>query len=1059
MVFNPQNPFELVEQILTGGMEAMARGPAQGMQAAYERSMQVPEAEQDTELARRISNQITNDLQQHEDVLVEMIARRAPQEDVARQRAVVGGLRELQGLPTAMLPQAYQEFRQAQVGQEMAPFEPAGPPAPEFGPRFEDGGFLPPFERPQFPAGDVTAAQQMAAGPSMAASLIRRDEAVADEVQHFIGVLGDADPTRPDTVVRALLRADTFDVTRVPSHMRARVDAELEQLRQWSSHPDVRDAYETALRMRDAESRSAVAGATRAEMDVEQLKLMNPLRVAELTNEITQQGVDAVLEAHATGILAGVRGNEEWERELAAYWGVSVGDLERAAKGRRERLARMEELGDEAERFAFTVAQAQELRDQAEELRREAAELRAEGQEERADAYLLLAENADARADEMAEVAKRHADVAEGHFRLAVEGNIRARSAHVWDREKFLDWQRRADVDYSRLVGQVGDEAANRIGMAMETGVMLGLNDEEKAHLARLLNVEAGELPAAMREIVERNDEIDALNLQSLRLQNDVLEQNLELGEITIDLRTVQLTSAQWQSERDVVLAELTDGRNAAQDELSLASGLANAAAQGETEMMMMYLAAWEDPDSALGAKMRTVLGEDGAAILAGFESTAEAIRDRDERRIEIDDSYREVLYDDARESLAQDRELRPLETRALSAIYELDRKRALADIQELASSRQIDATMALTRLAEAVPPAYWDDLSPEVLQRVETLKIPIDDLRARSELAQWIREDPRAAVQRERGMDLFDALMRAAPEEGREALALEGVGAALDLLGITDAIARGGFLTSAVNIWGVRDAEQRGRLAIAALNEARLLELSVGPEGYSLSDARTLSNLWSGLATSYRDELQRFDESFVSGSGCQHILDLAQFQIRTERSDPSQRVTTVPGYSTCGEIYAAQEALYEGGQVARGKAEEWALNATSLASEEGPGVSGRTPPPAASGTPAPEREPVQLPEDVGTVQPPGYTGVPAAREMPSALTVDGFSTQLTPHNKSLARAAGNALLSNDTEAAEALREDFMGKMVSAGATNEQALAAYRQAVRFFTVPAIPQGE
>ena len=512
-----------------------------------------------------------------------------------------------------------------------------------------------------------------------------------------------------------------------------------------------------------------------------------------------------------------------------------------------------------------------------------------------------------------------------------------------WARLQFEAWRKREPVEFQRLLSVVGEESAQRVVTATQTGVYEHLSDSEKAQLARTMGVEADALPDAMRAVAERNERARELEVRSMELQNEQTEQSIMLGEVEYELKGVALKRNRWAFDREKFTAQ-------AQDEEMIATGIASAIRNGDTTVMAFYATAFDDPNSALGGLLRANgVTEDQ---LAGYMLQAQRQYDADQARLEVDDRFREAQADMAVLNLENAQELSPLEREALRAEYELRAQRAQADLRDIVFTQTANRVVAISNMADVVPPGFWDDVPPAVMGVVEELGLSTDELRGRSEYNEWLRQAP----MRQQGSDMLKFLAQAPPEDEQSAsMMISGALSALDLMGVTDPLARAAYLSGLSSVWAVQNFDMRLRLD--QLNQ-RGAAVAMGVE-----DAAKFINAFNTAHISARRETESFIMQDLSGSGCAEMLNVSvlegTFSPQVTRWHPEREAAAGPWEGQlCSDMMQRYTDLRNTENAYRDAMDGWGsylgVDIPRGAPRGAPGSG--TPSPSSGGTAAPQR-------------------------------------------------------------------------------------------------------
>ena len=524
-------------------------------------------------------------------------------------------------------------------------------------------------------------------------------------------------------------------------------------------------------------------------------------------------------------------------------------------------------------------------------------------------------------------------DRAEERFDWERDENEWSVEQREWARLQFEAWRKREPVEFQRLLSVVGEESAQRVVTATQTGVYEHLSDSEKAQLARTMGVEADALPDAMRAVAERNERARELEVRSMELQNEQTEQSIMLGGVEYELKGVALKRNRWAFDREKFTAQ-------AQDEEMIATGIASAIRNGDTTVMAFYATAFDDPNSALGGLLRANnVTEDQ---LAGYMLQAQRQYDADQARLEVDDRFREAQADMAVLNLQNAQELSPLEREALRAEYELRAQRAQADLRDIVFTQTANRLVAISNMADVVPPGFWDDVPPAVMGVVEELGLSTDELRGRSEYNEWLRQAP----MRQQGSDMLKFLAQAPPEDEQAAsMMISGALSALDLMGVDDPLARAAYLSSLSSVWAVQDFDMRMRLA--GLNKQGLSPMDVEAAGKFI-------NAFNTAHLSARRETESFILQDLFGSGCAEGLNVSviegTFSPQVTRWHPERNAREGSPWEgqSCGIVINQYMQLRETENAYRTAMDGWG----SYLGVPIPGAPGGATPPPGSGTP-----------------------------------------------------------------------------------------------------------
>jgi hypothetical protein len=918
--------------------------------------------EQSTELPERIVKQAQADLERAENDLRTMIAQGAPQHVINGQRRLTEGLRLTVTQPLQNVPGAYNAVMNHGFNEQgLSPRERAA------GRRVQE--ILP------------SGRQQISVGGAMAASLTEQNQqnlAFATALRERAGTWNLNDLA---TIPHALSAMES--ASSLPAHLRAPVIAEARALEHAiQNDPAVAVLLDQATRLRLANLTTAEYGARRAEVGLqldeaaltragvdlqrlrvdltraragldldrvnlaaaieglEQAQRMNPLRYEELVRDLGDAGAVRFGEALSTGVLSNLTVPERMElasmlelgsdEELVAWGQAKIAEVQEASAAANAMTVLTRDIAQEKHE-AWVAENAINY----DNLVRAVGDARAarivsaigsgvltgmEGPDRAQMARALGLPNSGAALDEWARnrvgevtteasarsrAAGSNADLAE--IRAGIE-----RDQATWARE-----DRPGDV--ARMTRDLGVARATAVTAAMGSGVLIGLDDESRAEMARVLQLanpnEA--LDAWAQDRAARNERASELAFETDELRRDALEQDITIGGQTIKLNAQTMTMntrsmrasdlayerSAWAHLRDQAMAVAADGRAAIQEETELGQNIASAVANDDAEVLSFYLSAM-DRATPLGVQVQAMLGEGARDRLVELRDGALARQALEAERVRVDDAYRVVNYRSAVLKLNQAEILTPLETLAMAEQFRLDRREAVIRLNSLEFTTTTDAIRVVGELARAMPVEFWDNPDGPVIARLRELGLQPDYFRAISEHEEWLRGDGR----RRQGMDMLNVLLKSPPANEYDLEVMQNaVIEAVDLMDIRSPTARSAFVSAAMSIWAEQDENLRLRYLQLMASSANALD-----GGMDGADLKRVSDAWSSMHSSLNQQLNQYINTEVSLSKCATVFTIPELGPRiTSRKDASAAAEGQPG-RTCGQVFEQYDLLRE---------------------------------------------------------------------------------------------------------------------------------------------------
>lgn len=476
----------------------------------------------------------------------------------------------------------------------------------------------------------------------------------------------------------------------------------------------------------------------------------------------------------------------------------------------------------------------------------------------------------------------------------------------------------------------------------LDTGLGLGkLSDEQRAEVAQRL-IATGELEVggslsdwAGTRFGELRT-IQQAESQRAELQNEGLRVQIKRGNQEHERTAKLMEREEWAHQRNQIIAGRDDQRWAweqenhgwqvtdrqQQNETLYTQNIGNAVANGAPEIIEMYLRMHDDPGSATGRVLRNLVPRE---VLEDKLAQAQEVRELEMRSLQASTEQQETAAQQAKLQLEQGQYLDPYYREALRLTYERDAGQARIDIQNLTFNDQANRLVALSELAQAVPPEVWENLPKGIKTQLTDLGLSSEVFAGMSAAAQFARTSP----MRQEAWQQFEVLMQSFPRTATEAEnALAAASETLSNAGV-EGQAQAGVLTILQNVWAT-DRATEDRAISADQRAAAYLALqaaSIGanidengnvimPEGGGTAMEPTdVKRVVDGTSTLIDDQRQSLDSyaDLMQAEGCALVVREGSSLFvmpRTEDSDGNPTVGSSNGQA-CSEMVSGYSARH----------------------------------------------------------------------------------------------------------------------------------------------------